>query len=186
MVLYAEGGGGRPGDTDYATGSSLTARAFALWGRLSGLVPRIAIVSGRCFAGNAALAGTADLLIATESSNLGMGGPAMIEGGGLGAFQPEEVGPIDVQESNGVVDLRVDPASPTIVDPATDFAPVDLTVTVANGDGSGGFVAATGALHGIGIAIGLVHRWKAGQALLRAAGGGVALGGGWFLWQALA
>ncbi len=107
VVLYAEGGGGRPGDTDYATGSSLTARAFALWGRLSGLVPRIAIVSGRCFAGNAALAGTADLLIATESSNLGMGGPAMIEGGGLGAFQPEEVGPIDVQESNGVVDLRV-------------------------------------------------------------------------------
>ena len=107
VVLYAEGGGGRPGDTDYATGSSLTARAFALWGRLSGLVPRIAIVSGRCFAGNAALAGTADLLIATESSNLGMGGPAMIEGGGLGAFRPEEVGPIDVQESNGVVDLRV-------------------------------------------------------------------------------
>ena len=107
VVLFAEGGGGRPGDTDYATGSSLTARAFALWGRLSGLVPRIAVVSGRCFAGNAALAGSADLLIATENSNIGMGGPAMIEGGGLGAFSPEEIGPIDVQEANGVIDLRV-------------------------------------------------------------------------------
>jgi acetyl-CoA carboxylase carboxyltransferase component len=107
VVLFAEGGGGRPGDTDYATGSSLTARAFALWGRLSGLVPRIAVVAGRCFAGNAALAGTADLVVATENSNLGMGGPAMIEGGGLGRFAPEAVGPIDVQEGNGVVDVRV-------------------------------------------------------------------------------
>ncbi len=107
VVLFAEGGGGRPGDTDYATGSSLTARAFALWGRLSGRVPRIAIVAGRCFAGNAALAGASDILIATENSSLGMGGPAMIEGGGLGSFAPEEVGPIDVQEANGVVDLRV-------------------------------------------------------------------------------
>ncbi|HKJ35303.1 MAG TPA: carboxyl transferase domain-containing protein [Solirubrobacterales bacterium] len=107
VVLFAEGGGGRPGDTDYATGSALTARAFALWGRLSGRVPRIAVVAGRCFAGNAALAGTADVIIATESSSLGMGGPAMIEGGGLGSFSPEEVGPIEVQEANGVVDLRV-------------------------------------------------------------------------------
>ncbi len=106
-VLFAEGGGGRPGDTDVPTGSSLTARAFALWGRLSGLAPRIAIVHGRCFAGNAALAGTADILIATEGANIGMGGPAMIEGGGLGTHAPEEIGPIDVQDANGVVDLRV-------------------------------------------------------------------------------
>jgi acetyl-CoA carboxylase carboxyltransferase component len=108
VVLFAEGGGGRPGDTDVPTGSSLTARAFALWGRLSGLVPRIAIVHGRCFAGNAALAGTADILIATEAANIGMGGPAMIEGGGLGTHAPEEIGPIDVQAANGVVDVRVD------------------------------------------------------------------------------
>ncbi len=107
VVLFAEGGGGRPGDTDMPTGSSLTARAFALWGRLSGLVPRIAIVHGRCFAGNAALAGTADILIATEGANIGMGGPAMIEGGGLGNYAPEQVGPIDVQDANGVVDVRV-------------------------------------------------------------------------------
>jgi acetyl-CoA carboxylase carboxyltransferase component len=107
VILFAEGGGGRPGDTDMPTGSSLTARAFALWGRLSGLAPRIAIVHGRCFAGNAALAGTADILIATEAANIGMGGPAMIEGGGLGTHAPEAIGPIDVQDANGVVDIRV-------------------------------------------------------------------------------
>ena len=88
-VLFAEGGGGRPGDTDYAVVSALDTRAFALWGRLSGIVPRIAIVAGRCFAGNAVLAGASDLIVATESIALGMGGPAMIEGGGLGSFEPE-------------------------------------------------------------------------------------------------
>jgi acetyl-CoA carboxylase carboxyltransferase component len=96
-VLFAEGGGGRPGDTDYAVVSALDTRAFALWGRLSGVVPRIAIVSGRCFAGNAVLAGASDLIVATESTALGMGGPAMVEGGGLGTFSPDEIGPIDVQ-----------------------------------------------------------------------------------------
>ena len=30
----------------------------------------------------------------------------MIEGGGLGAYRPEDIGPIDVQRRNGVVDLR--------------------------------------------------------------------------------
>jgi methylmalonyl-CoA carboxyltransferase 12S subunit len=106
-VFFAEGGGGRPGDTDYAVVSALDARAFALWGRLSGVVPRIAVVSGRCFAGNAVIAGAADLIVGTESMSLGMGGPVMIEGGGLGRFEPEEVGPIGVQSANGVVDLRV-------------------------------------------------------------------------------
>src|ERR1700744_5466225 len=87
-VLFAEGGGGRPGDTDYPVVSALDPRAFALWARLSGLVPRIAIVHGRCFAGNAVLAGCSDLIVATEGSSLGMGGPAMIEGGGLGRSTP--------------------------------------------------------------------------------------------------
>ncbi len=105
-VLFAEGGGGRPGDTDYPVVSALDARAFALWARISGLAPRIAIVAGRCFAGNAVLAGSADLIVATESANLGMGGPAMVAGGGLGDFAPEEIGPIDVQSPNGVVDVR--------------------------------------------------------------------------------
>jgi acetyl-CoA carboxylase carboxyltransferase component len=115
-VFFAEGGGGRPGDTDYAVVSALDTRAFALWGGLSGVVPRIAVVSGRCFAGNAVIAGAADLIVATESTSLGMGGPVMVEGGGLGRFEPEQIGPIDVQSSNGVVDVRVaDEAQATAV-----------------------------------------------------------------------
>jgi acetyl-CoA carboxylase carboxyltransferase component len=106
-VLFAEGGGGRPGDTDYPVVSALDTRAFALWARLSGLVPRIAVVAGRCFAGNAVLAGCSDLIVATENVSLGMGGPAMIEGGGLGKVDPDDVGPLEMQERNGVVDLAV-------------------------------------------------------------------------------
>jgi len=106
-VFFAEGGGGRPGDTDYPVVSALDTRAFALWARLSGLVPRIAVVAGRCFAGNAVIAGCADLIVATENISLGMGGPAMIEGGGLGKVDPDEVGPIEMQAGNGVVDLVV-------------------------------------------------------------------------------
>jgi acetyl-CoA carboxylase carboxyltransferase component len=82
--------------------------AFHLWGRLSGLVPRVGITSGRCFAGNAAILGSSDLVIATRGSNIGMGGPAMIEGGGLGVFAPEDIGPLDVQAANGVVDVVVE------------------------------------------------------------------------------
>jgi acetyl-CoA carboxylase carboxyltransferase component len=106
-VLFAEGGGGRPGDSDYPVVSALDTRAFALWARLSGHVPRIAVVKGRCFAGNAMLAGCSDLIVATEDVSLGMGGPAMIAGGGLGEVAPDEVGPISVQAPNGVVDLVV-------------------------------------------------------------------------------
>jgi acetyl-CoA carboxylase carboxyltransferase component len=106
-VFFAEGGGGRPGDTDHAVVSALETRAFALWARLSGLVPRIAVVAGRCFAGNAVIAGAADLIVATENSSLGMGGPAMIEGGGLGTVEPDEVGPASMQVPNGVIDVAV-------------------------------------------------------------------------------
>jgi acetyl-CoA carboxylase carboxyltransferase component len=104
-VFFAEGGGGRPGDTDYPVVSALDTRAFALWARLSGLVPRIAVVSGRCFAGNAVIAGCSDLIVATENSSLGMGGPAMIEGGGLGTVDADEVGPLAMQARSGVVDV---------------------------------------------------------------------------------
>jgi acetyl-CoA carboxylase carboxyltransferase component len=107
VVLFAEGGGGRPGDVDFPIVAGLDCRAFHLFGRLSGLVPLVGIASGYCFAGNAALLGCCDVVIATEDSSIGMGGPAMIEGGGLGVFEPGEVGPIDVQHANGVVDLRV-------------------------------------------------------------------------------
>ena len=106
-VFFAEGGGGRPGDTDYPVVSALDTRAFALWARLSGLVPRIAVVAGRCFAGNAVIAGCADLIVATQNISLGMGGPAMIAGGGLGDVHPDEVGPADMQARNGVVDVLV-------------------------------------------------------------------------------
>jgi acetyl/propionyl-CoA carboxylase alpha subunit/acetyl-CoA carboxylase carboxyltransferase component len=107
VIFLTEGGGGRPGDTDGSGVAGLDCRAFQFFGRLSGLVPLVGINSGRCFAGNAALLGCCDVVIATENSNIGMGGPAMIEGGGLGVFRPEEVGPMDVQVPNGVVDLPV-------------------------------------------------------------------------------
>ena len=106
VVLFAEGGGGRPGDVDMPIVAGLDCRAFELFAQLSGLVPLVGIASGYCFAGNAALLGCCDVVIATEDSSIGMGGPAMIEGGGLGVFEPGEVGPIDVQYAGGVVDLR--------------------------------------------------------------------------------
>ena len=107
VVLFAEGGGGRPNDVDAQTVAGLDTPTFLGFAALSGLVPRIGIASGRCFAGNAALLGCCDVIIATDDSTTGMGGPAMIEGGGLGTFKPEEVGPVEVQSKNGVVDLRV-------------------------------------------------------------------------------
>ncbi len=108
VVLFAEGGGGRPGDTDGATFAGLDCWAFTYFARLSGLVPMVGITTGRCFAGNAVLLACCDVIIATEGSNIGIGGPAMIEGGGLGVFRPEEVGPMDVQVPNGVVDIAVE------------------------------------------------------------------------------
>ena len=107
VVLFAEGGGGRPGDTDTVSVGGLDTPSFVKFAKLSGQVPLVGIVSGYCFAGNAALVGCCDVIIATENSNIGMGGPAMIEGGGLGVFRPQEVGPIDIQSTNGVVDVRV-------------------------------------------------------------------------------
>ncbi len=105
VVLFAEGGGGRPGDTDVANVAGLDVPTFRALGALSGRVPLVSVVSGRCFAGNAALAGACDVIIATPDANIGMGGPAMIEGGGLGEYRPEDIGPIDVQRRNGVVGL---------------------------------------------------------------------------------
>ncbi len=107
VVIFAEGGGGRPGDTDTAAVAQLDVTTFRLLAELSGQVPLVAIVSGYCFAGNAALAAACDVIIATEGSSLGMGGPAMIEGGGLGVVAPGDVGPMSVQVPNGVVDVLV-------------------------------------------------------------------------------
>jgi acetyl-CoA carboxylase carboxyltransferase component len=107
LVLFAEGGGGRPGDTDGLAGAHLDVITFHHFARLSGRIPLIGVVSGRCFAGNASLLGCCDVIIATENSSIGMAGPAMIEGGGLGVYDPDEVGPIQVQTRNGVVDIAV-------------------------------------------------------------------------------
>ena len=108
VVFFSEGGGGRPGDSDLPIVSALDVGSFALWGELQGVVPRIAVVSGRCFAGNAVIAGGADLRVATPDANLGMAGPAMISGGGLGDFRPEEIGPVEDQAANGVLDVVVE------------------------------------------------------------------------------
>ena len=107
LVLFAEGGGGRPGDTDHAGVAGLDVMTFMNFAKLSGQAPLVGIVSGRCFAGNAALLGCCDVIIATQNATIGMGGPAMIEGGGLGVFTPEEVGPVNVQAPNGVIDVLV-------------------------------------------------------------------------------
>jgi acetyl/propionyl-CoA carboxylase alpha subunit/acetyl-CoA carboxylase carboxyltransferase component len=114
LVMFAEGGGGRPGDTDTTSVGGLDVPTFRLTAALSGQVPLVAIVSGYCFAGNAALAGACDVIIATPEASLGMGGPAMIEGGGLGIVEPDAVGPMSIQVPNGVVDLLV-PDEPAAV-----------------------------------------------------------------------
>jgi acetyl-CoA carboxylase carboxyltransferase component len=109
VVLFAEGGGGRPGDVD-ADGvriADLHLTTFAMFAKLSGRVPVVGIVSGRCFAGNAVLLGCCDVIIATKNANIGMAGPVMIEGGGLGVYKPEDIGPMNVQVPNGVVDIAV-------------------------------------------------------------------------------
>ena len=109
VIMYTEGGGGRPGDTDVKTQiAGLDVSSFARWAALSGQVPLIAVNNGYCFAGNAALFGCADIRIATQQSWIGMAGPAMIEGGGLGSYKPTDIGPIDVQAKNGVVSLVAD------------------------------------------------------------------------------
>jgi acetyl-CoA carboxylase carboxyltransferase component/biotin carboxyl carrier protein len=108
LVLFAEGGGGRPGDSDFVGVAGLDCHTFVGMARLSGLVPLVGVVSGRCFAGNAALLGCCDVIIATRNASIGMAGPAMIEGGGLGTFTPEDVGPTSVQGPNGVIDVLVE------------------------------------------------------------------------------
>jgi len=111
-VFFTEGGGGRPGDTE---GGGGFIRGFEYWGKLSGGVPLVGINSGRCFAGNAAILGCCDVIIATKDSALGMGGPAMVEGGGLGVFRPEEIGPIDVMQANGTIDVLVEDEAEAVV-----------------------------------------------------------------------
>ncbi|TDO50535.1 biotin-dependent enzyme [Kribbella sp. VKM Ac-2527] len=108
LVFFTEGGGGRPGETDYPGVGYGDMPTFSLFARLSGRVPLVGVASGHCFAGNAALLGCCDVIIATRDASIGMGGPAMIEGGGLGRFAAADVGPVDVHTASGVVDVLVD------------------------------------------------------------------------------
>ncbi len=112
MVFFTEGGGGRPGDTEGGGGSSGGSSTGA---SSAGRCPLVGVTSGRCFAGNAAILGCCDVIIATEDSALGMGGPAMVEGGGLGVFRPEEIGPIDVMQANGTIDVLVEDEAEAVV-----------------------------------------------------------------------
>jgi acetyl-CoA carboxylase carboxyltransferase component len=130
-VVLAEGGGGRPGDVDAPGATALDVPTFARFATLAGQVPTVALVSGYCFAGNAALAGCCDVIVATEDSNLGMAGPAMIEGAGLAPVEPTEIGPIEHQWANGVVDVRVP-------DEAAGVAAVRRILSCAQGAGGGG------------------------------------------------
>jgi len=107
VVLFSEGGGGRPGEDDDGPRVAFDTPTFTQFSKLSGLVPLVGVNNGRCFAGNTALLACSDVIIATEASTIGMGGPAMIEGGGLGIYTPEEVGPMSFQVPNGVVDILV-------------------------------------------------------------------------------
>ena len=109
VIWFVEGGGGRPGDVDGGAliASSLDTTSFTTFARLSGLAPRICVAAGRCFAGNAAFFGCADITIGVEGANIGMGGPAMIEGGGLGVVAPGDIGPAREQFANGCLDLLV-------------------------------------------------------------------------------
>jgi len=107
LILFSEGGGGRPGDDNTGPRVAFDTHTFTTFSQLSGLVPMVGVNNGRCFAGNTALLACCDVIIATEASTIAMGGPAMIEGGGLGVYTPEEVGPMAFQVPNGVVDILV-------------------------------------------------------------------------------
>ncbi len=108
LVFFTEGGGGRPGDDYTGPRVAFDTYTFTQFSKLSGLIPLVGVNNGRCFAGNTALLACCDVIIATKASTIAMGGPAMIEGGGLGIYTPEEVGPMSFQVPNGVVDILVE------------------------------------------------------------------------------
>ena len=107
VVFFTEGGGGRPGDDRTGPGVAFDTHTFTAFSQLSGWVPLVGVTNGRCFAGNTALLACCDVIIATENSTIAMGGPAMVESGGLGVYTPEELGPMSFQVPNGVVDILV-------------------------------------------------------------------------------
>jgi acetyl/propionyl-CoA carboxylase alpha subunit len=114
VVFFTEGGGGRPGDDRTGPGVAFDTHTFTAFSQLSGWVPLVGVTNGRCFAGNTALLACCDVIIATEGSTVAMGGPAMVESGGLGVYTPEELGPMSFQVPNGVVDILVEDESEAV------------------------------------------------------------------------
>lgn len=106
MISWLEGGGARP--HDITVGLRADTHTFVAFARLSGLVPTIGIVTGRCFAGNANLAGMCDILIATKDAVIGMAGPALVEEGLRIKVTPEEIGPAELHVQTGVIDILVE------------------------------------------------------------------------------
>lgn len=116
-IFFTEGGGGRPNDTDFADvlHSGLGVKTFSAFAALKGWGPKITVNSGYCFAGNAAIFGAGDIRIATRNSWIGLGGPAMIEAGGLGRFSPKEIGPAAMHAKTGGLDILVESDSDAAV-----------------------------------------------------------------------
>ncbi len=114
LIFHAEGAGARSGSApagDPQNGPSgrghPATRTFERMAQLSGKVPMIGVTAGWCYAGNAAILGLTDIIIATEDSLIAMGAPSTIEGGGMGVFLPEEIGPTSDTVPAGTVDILV-------------------------------------------------------------------------------
>ncbi|GBG25616.1 Pyruvate carboxylase [Hondaea fermentalgiana] len=109
MIILTEGGGGRP--SDFADPGSSTAGlnipAFRLLPNCANI--KIGVASGYNFAGNTALLGMCDIIIATKDANIAMGGPVMVEYAGQSKkVAPTELGPAPDQFAHGVVHLMAE------------------------------------------------------------------------------
>ncbi len=103
LVLWAEGAGWRAHDDNI--NARFYEETFAMMARLSGHVPTVSIVAGRCFAGNANLVGLCDTVIATRAATLGMAGPPLVEAALGVKMTPEELGPAALHEEAGGIDV---------------------------------------------------------------------------------
>lgn len=104
VVCWSEGGGARATELDYQGGMVTT---FVQFPRLSGLVPIVTVLSGPSFAGQANIAGCSDVVIATQASTLGLSGPPLVLSATGERLRPEDLGPMDLHERIGTVDVVV-------------------------------------------------------------------------------
>ena len=70
-------------------------------------MPLVGIVAGRCFAGNAALLGCCDVVIATAAARSAWAARRWSRAAASARSAPEEIGPSDVQSRSGVIDVLV-------------------------------------------------------------------------------